>query len=305
MGFIPLVDAAPLIVAQEMGFAREEGLKPELVRAPSWSSVRDMLAFGRVDTAHMLAPVPVAMARGIGGVTPPISALMVLSVNGNVIGVSRDLAERLRGAGHDFGIADAHRAGRDLVAAGAPLRSVCRSAFSMHAELLYSWLSAPGLPVPQSFEIRTIPPPLMADAMAAGEIDAFCVSEPWGSKTVECGVGALILPGCAIWSFAQKKVLAVRTAWTAKEPELTGRLMRAVRKANRWLGDGGARMMAADMLGRPGLLDLAPDIVDRSLTGRFVVLPSGETRARYCPAPAKRSKAESPRRPPPLRKPGA
>ena len=59
-GFIPLVDAAPLIVAEEMGFAAEEGLALDLVRAPSWSSLRDMLVFGRVEAAHMLAPVPVA-----------------------------------------------------------------------------------------------------------------------------------------------------------------------------------------------------------------------------------------------------
>ena len=99
VAFIPLVDAAPLVVAQEMGFAREEGLELELVRAPSWSSVRDMLAFGRVEAAHMLSAVPVAMALGLGGVASPISALMVLSVNGTVVGVSKALAERLRAGG--------------------------------------------------------------------------------------------------------------------------------------------------------------------------------------------------------------
>ncbi len=280
VAFMPLVDAAPLIVAQERGFAREEGLALDLVRAPSWSSVRDMLAFGRVDAAHMLAPVPVAMALGIGGVASPISALMVLSVNGNVVGVSRDLAGRLKDNGHDFGFTDANDAGRALIeAANGPLRIGVPFPFSMHAELLYYWLSASGLPAPQSVEIRTIPPPLMADAMAADEIDAFCVGEPWGSKTVERGVGALILPGQAIWSFAPEKVLAVRTAWANEEPELTGRLMRAVWKANRWLGQGGRRTTAAEMLGRPEFLDLAPEIIDRALTGHLTVLPSGETRA--------------------------
>ena len=67
IGFIPLVDAAPLIVAQEMGFAAAEGIELDLKPAPSWASLRDMLAFGRVDAAHMLSPVPVASALGIGG----------------------------------------------------------------------------------------------------------------------------------------------------------------------------------------------------------------------------------------------
>ncbi len=280
IGFIPLVDAAPLIVAREMGFASEEGLHLNLLRAPSWSSLRDMLAFGRVEAAHMLSPVPVAMALGIGGVATPISALMVLSVNGNVIGVSQSLVDRLKAHGHDFGFSDARSAGQALVeAAEGPLRIGVPFPFSMHAELLFYWLSASGLPAPQNVEIRTIPPPLMSDAIAAGEIDAFCVGEPWGSKTVEQGAGGLILPGSAIWSFAPEKVLAVRSDWADSEPELTGRLMRAIWKACRWLGQGGARTTAAEMLGRPENLDLAPHILDRALTGSLVVLPSGETRA--------------------------
>ena len=67
VAYMPLVDAAPLIIAQEMGFAEAEGIALDLVAAPSWSSVRDMLAFGRVDAAHLLSPVPVAMA----GSAPP------------------------------------------------------------------------------------------------------------------------------------------------------------------------------------------------------------------------------------------
>jgi len=281
VGFIPLVDAAPLIVAQEMGFAREEGLELDLVRAPSWSSVRDMLAFGRVEAAHMLSPVPVAMALGIGGVASSISALMVLSVNGNVIGVSTELEEKLKANGHDFAFTDARATGHALVAAaGGSLRIGVPFPFSMHAELLYYWLSASGLPAPQSIEIKTVPPPLMADALKAGEIDAFCVGEPWGSKSVERNVGALILPGSAIWTFAPEKVLAVRTSWAEAESELTGRLMRAVWRANRWLGQDGTQTTTAEVLSRPEYLDLAPDIIDRSMTGHLVVLPSGETRHR-------------------------
>ena len=107
VAFVPLVDAAPLIVAEEMGFAREEGIALDLVAAPSWSSVRDMLAFGRVDAAHMLSPVPVAMAMGLGGVTTALSAVSVLSVNGNVIGVGKGLEAKLRAIGLSAGIEEA------------------------------------------------------------------------------------------------------------------------------------------------------------------------------------------------------
>lgn len=279
VAFIPLTDAAPLIAAAEMGFANEEGLSLDLVKAPSWSSLRDMLAFGRVEAAHLLAPVPVAMSLGIGGVASPISALSVMSVNGTVIGVSNDLAKKLRSYGHDFGFHNALSAGQALKnVVDAPLRIGVPFPFSMHAELLYYWLDASGLPAPQGLSIRTVPPPLMAEALSAGDIDAFCVGEPWGSKAVETGVAALLLPGRAIWSFAPEKVLAVRTPWAAEEPDLTGRLMRAVWKAGRWLAEGGEKTTAAELLSHQKYLDLAPDIIDRGLTGRFMINAKGDMR---------------------------
>ena len=278
VGFIPLVDAAPLIVASEMGFAAEEDLALDLVRAPSWSSIRDMLAFGRVEAAHMLSPVPVAMALGLGGVAAPMSALMVLSMNGNVIGVSEPLAEALRAKGHDFDFADAAKAGRGLVGLGRRLTIGVPFPFSMHAELLYVWLSASGLPAPQGVEVRTVPPPLMAEALAAGEIDAFCVGEPWGSTAVENRTGTLLLPGRAIWTAAPEKVLAVRTDWAEAEPDLTGRLMRAVWRACRWLAGAEAHTTAAEILCRSEYLDMSAEVIDRSMTGRLYISPRGESR---------------------------
>ena len=279
VGFIPLVDVAPLVVAQEMGFAAQEGLSLDLRRAPSWSSLRDMLSFGQVDAAHMLSTVPVATAMGLGGAHGPMAAASVLSVNGNVIGVSSGLAARLRDAGHDFAFNDARSAGSALIGLGDRLRIGVPFPFSMHAELLYYWLSALGLPAPQGVDIRTVPPPLMADAIEAGEIDAFCVGEPWGSQAVENGVGELLLPGSAIWSFAPEKVLAVRADWAERETALMGRLIRAVWRAGRWLGDPDSRMLAAELLSRPEYLDLPSELLDRSLTGRMVISPAGEERS--------------------------
>ena len=279
VAYMPLVDAAPLIVAQDLGFAEAEGLTLDLIAAPSWSSVRDMLAFGRVDAAHLLSPVPVAMALGLGGVATAMSAVSVLSVNGTVIGVSRTLEARLRAAGHPFDFADAAAAGAALAqVAGGSLTIGVPFPFSMHVELLHVWCAATPLAAIR-IDIRTVPPPLMAEALAAGEIDAFCVGEPWGSVSVEAGAGALLLPGKAIWAFAPEKVLAVRTEWAETEPHLLGRLMRAVWRAGRWLGQPESRTAAAELLSRRTWLDVPSEVIDRALSGHMVVSPSGGTRA--------------------------
>ena len=279
LGYIPLLDAAPLIVAQEMGFAAEQGLALNLIKAPSWSSLRDMLAFGQVDAAHMLSPVPVAGALGLAPASAGLSAVSVLSVNGNVIGVKQELAERMADAGHDFGFCDALSVGRALSeATTGPLVIGVPFPFSMHVELLLYWLA--GIPgdLASRVTIRTVPPPLIANAIAAGEIDAFCVGEPWGTIAVEKGLGSLILPGSAIWQFAPEKVLAMRTDWVEAEQSLSARLIRAVWRAGQWLGAPGSADLASEMLGRSNALDLPAELLERALTGAMVVTPGGATR---------------------------
>lgn len=277
IGFMPLVDAAPLIIARELGFAEEEGLALTLQSAPSWSTLRDRLILGQIEAAHMLSPVPVAMALGLGGLPTQLDALSVLSVNGNVIGISNALAGELADTGHTPDFLDATAAGRALASLQKPLRVGVPFPFSMHAELLHYWLAASGLNT-QSLDIRTIPPLLMADAIAAGEVDAFCVGEPWGSITVENGGGALLLPGAAIWQFAPEKVLAVRHDWANAEDDLTGRLMRAVWKAGRWLGQPDKRTTAADILGWPEYLGVSTEIIERALTGDLLINARGKSR---------------------------
>ena len=280
LGFIPLVDAAPLIVAHEMGFAAEEGLLFDLHRAPSWSALRDMLSHAHVDAAHMLAPVPVAAAMGLGGGGTALNVLSVLSVNGNVIGVSNALTEKLRDYGHDFDFKDARSAGQALIAVcQKPLRIGVPFPFSMHAELVCYWLTALGLPAPQNLDIRTVPPHLMVDAVEASEIDAFCVGEPWGSKVVASGSGTLLLPCNAIWAFAPEKVLAVRSDWIQPNLELNHRLIRAIWRARRWLAQPASTMLTAELLSRPEYLNVNAEIIECALTGQFSISEHGDQRS--------------------------
>lgn len=278
-GFIPLVDAAPLILARELGFAAEEGIDLRLHGERSWAALRDKLALGRLDVAHMLSPTPVAMSIGLGGMPMRMDALSVLSVNGDVIGVSRDLAAKMRGRGAPDSFMAAEAVGRSLIAAAPqPLRVGVPFPFSMHAELLYYWLGALGVTAPQELIVRTVPPSHMAEAMAADEIDAFCVGEPWGSIAAARGVADLILPGCAIWGFAPEKVLAARHDWIAAHRPAASAVVRAAWRAARWLESPGNRMTAAEFLSRRGYLDVPADVIERTLAGRVVVSSAGDER---------------------------
>lgn len=278
VGFLPLVDAAPLIVAAEMGFDRAEGVALDLRRATSWSGLRDMVTFGQVMAAQMLAPMPVAAALGLGGASVGLSAISVLSTNGEVIGVSAKIADRLRERSQALAFDDAAAAGAALISvAEGPLRVGVPFPFSMHAELLYYWLSSLGLPAPSGLDIRTVPPPLMAGAMASGELDAFCVGEPWGSIAVEQTAGELLLPGCAIWPGAPEKVLGVRRDLLETVPEPLAALVRAVWQAGQWLDDPGNHTVACEVLSSRAYLDVPSEIIDRSLTGHLLTSSRGSS----------------------------
>lgn len=275
VGFVPLLDMAPIAIAHELGFATSEGFRLDLKRAPSWSSLRDMLLWDQVEAAQMLAPVPIAMALGLGGAVAKLDILQNLSVNGDVIGVSSDLTDRLRQAGHDFGFHDAAEVAMCLAqVAPGPLRIGVPFPFSTHVELVRYWLRG----VPLAFELCTIPPPDMAAALAAGEVDAFCVGEPWGSVAVEQGAGSLVLPSRAIWAVAPEKVLSARHDWIEDNPVLTGRLMRAVWRAAKWLSASENRMTASEILARPEYVNASVDLLDRALRGEMVISPRGELR---------------------------
>jgi len=269
-GYVPLVDSAPLIVAQELNFAADEGLSLNLLRQPSWAALRDLLALGHLDAAHMLAPMPIAMSLGLSGPTGQVDALMVLSVNGTVIGVSNEMATAMRGRGWTGAFnTPRHTSTPLLTALDRPLRVGVPFPYSMHRLLFEYWISHAGVDSQADIRIITTPPPLMAEAVASGEIDAFCVGEPWGSVAVSNNVGELILPGAAIWSHAPEKVLAARRAWIEDNAEAVGALMRAVSRAAEWLDRPANRPLAIEILARSAHLDLPHAALDHALMGQF------------------------------------
>lgn len=278
-GYVPLLDAAPLLIAAQIGFAAEEGLKLTLHRELSWASIRDKLIWGRYQAAHMLAPVVVAQGAGLGVGDAPLDALMLLSVNGEMIGARPGIAAAMSaaagGVAPDF--LDAGAVGRAFFAAvEGQIRIGVPFPFSIHADLVRYW--ADSLGVGGRVTLATVPPPQMAAAMAAGEIDAFAVGEPWGSVSVERGVGELILPGAAIWQFAPDKVLAMPRRVVETAPDLVAPLMRAVWRAAAWVADPANASTTAEILGRPDRLDVAPEMLERALGGRLVVDGAGRER---------------------------
>jgi NitT/TauT family transport system ATP-binding protein len=285
IGFIPLADAAALIVAADRGFARDEGLDIELVREVSWSNVRDKLNIGLFDAAHLIAPVAIASSLGIGHVKVPIVAPFGLGVNGNAITVTPALHAAIAAAA-DGSILDPMVSARALkrvvevrrAKGDEPLTFGMTFPFSTHNYHIRFWMAAGGIDPDEDVRLVVLPPPYMVESLANRHVDGFCVGAPWNSVAVDLGIGVILHFVCEILSRAMEKLLAVRTRWAEENPDVLLRLVRAHRKAADFIEDEANREEVAAMLGASNRIDVAPEVIRRTLDGRMKVSPEGAVR---------------------------
>ena len=197
LGFIALTDCAPLVVAKEHGLFEAEGLDIALSREASWANIRDKVASGALDGAHMLAPIALASTLGAGASAVPMIAPISLNANGSSITLSKTLATQVRTYGGHETPAGSPRAAHALkrlidrrAAAGErPLTFAVVFPFSIHNYLLRYWLADAGIDPDRDVRLTVVPPPRMAARMLAGEVDGFCVGAPWGAVVEAAGAG--------------------------------------------------------------------------------------------------------------------
>lgn len=268
IGFIPLIDAAALIVAVDKGFTAAEGLDVTLVREVSWSNVRDKLNIGLFDAAHLLAPVAVASSLGLGHIRVPIVAPFNLGLNGNAITVSPTLHAAIMAEidGDRFDPMATALALSRVVAArrksGAePLTFGMTFPFSTHNYQLRFWMAAGGVDPDEDVRLVVLPPPYMVDSIASGQIDAFCVGAPWNSIAVDRGVGQILHFASDILVRAAEKVLAIRQGWSDRNPELVAALVRAAFRAAEFIEQPENRGEVARILARPEHVGVDAEVI--------------------------------------------
>jgi ABC-type nitrate/sulfonate/bicarbonate transport system substrate-binding protein len=285
IGFIPLVDAAALIVAVDKGFAAAEGLDVTLMREVSWSNVRDKLNIGLFDAAHLLAPVAIASSLGLGHVKVPIAAPFNLGLNGNAITVSPALHAAITGeieAGRvdpmGTALALARVVAKRRKKGMEPLTFGMTFPFSSHNYQLRLWMAAGGVDPDEDVRLVVLPPPYMVDSLANGHVDAFCVGAPWNSVAVDRGVGHILHFVSDIMERAAEKVLAVKQDWADKNPALVAALVRAAFHAAEYIEHPENHLEVAQILAQPDRIGVAPQIILRTLEGRLKISPDGTVR---------------------------
>lgn len=268
-GFIPLIDAAPVIVAHEIGFAEEAGIELVLVRESSWATIRDRIAVGHLEVAHLLAPIAIAGSLGLPPLPASVIAPLALGTGRNAITVSPALAANLARFNELNGnaalIGQALKALAEERGTSAKVTIAVVHPFSAHAYFLNYWLRGCGIRPNEDVVVEVLPPSLMVDALKSGRIDACCVGEPWNTVAQNEGVGRAVVTCDDIWSANPDKILGVRKVWAEDHPDLVQKTVRSVFQAAKWCDQSKNKDKLIDILSRPQYLNLPTDQVRQSL----------------------------------------
>lgn len=261
LGFVPLLDCAPVLVAGHLGLFARHGVAVRVSRELGWASVRDKLAYGELDAAHAPCGLPFALHFGLGVPRTPCAAPLILSRGGNAITLGRALQEA--------GVVDAATLAAHLRGQGPaePPTFGVVSNCSTHAFLLRRWLAGAGLREDRDVRVVVVPPSQMPDHLKSGHLAGFCAGEPWNSLAVRARLGAVVATSADLAAGHLEKVLAVRDSVVRqRERDVVG-LVAALLEACAWCGDPANRDALVRILAGPAALHQPAELLRAAWSG--------------------------------------
>jgi len=223
IGYLPITDATPLLVAHGLGYFAQEGIqveRPVMVR--SWNILIESFLAGKFNLTHMLFPIPIWMRfkQKI-----PVKVLAWNHTNGSAVTV-----------GGDSGIYKFSDLGGKQVAVP--------SWYSMHNLILQLGIQTQGLvPVikpqsaklaPNQVNLLILSPPDMPTALLGKRIDAFIVAEPFNALA-ELKLHARIMRFSGdLWKNHPCCVIVANQPFISQNPVMVQKALNAIVRAQSW-----------------------------------------------------------------------
>ena len=262
IGFIPLTDCASVVMASVLGIDKKYGVTIIPTKEASWAGVRDKLVNGELDFAHVLYGLVYGVHLGVSGPKKDMAVLMNLNHNGQAITLSKKLADK--GAVNGAGLAK-------LMASEKREYTFAQTfPTGTHAMWLYYWLAAHGIDPMKDAKVITVPPPQMVANMRVGNMDGFCVGEPWNQRAIMDGIGVTASTTQAIWQDHPEKVLGTTAEFAQKYPNTARAVTAAILEASRWIDEGLAnKNKMAETIAGKAYVNTSVDAINQRILGRY------------------------------------
>ncbi|MCX7626839.1 MAG: ABC transporter substrate-binding protein [Methylophilaceae bacterium] len=261
IGFIPLTDCAPVVVAAEMGFDKKYGIKITPSKEASWAAIRDKTVNGELDAAHVLYGLVYGVQMGIGGQQKDMAVLMTLNNNGQGI----TLANQLK----DKGVKDGATLKRLLDNENRDYTFAQTFPTGTHAMWLYYWLATYGINPMRDIKTIVVPPPQMVANMRIGNMDGYCVGEPWNARAIYDKVGYTVATSQEIWTDHPEKVLGTTADFVAKHPNTARAMIMAILEACRHIDATANRAAVAKLISGKAYVNAPEEVIEGRFLGHY------------------------------------
>jgi nitrate/nitrite transport system substrate-binding protein len=262
IGFIPLTDCASVVMAAVNEFDKKYGVKIVPTKEASWASVRDKLVNGDIDFAHVLYGLIYGVQLGIGGPKKDMAMLMTLNHNGQAVTLSKKLSDK--------GAVDGPSLAKLMQTDKREYVGAQTFPTGTHAMWLYYWLGAHGINPLRDMKVITVPPPQMVANMRVGNMDMYCVGEPWNHRAIADGIGVTGITTQDIWKDHPEKVLGTTADFVKQNPNTCRAVTTAVLEAGRWIDAGlQNKNKMADVISQQAYVNTSRDVIVDRILGRY------------------------------------
>ena len=271
LGYVPLIDCAPIIIARERKLFEKYDLLVETSQQPGWATIREKLVHAELDAAQCLGPLALAIHHGVGTIPKEMVVPLVMSANGNGLTLSNNIPrETFAKSGGLLDYLDQHHS-KDK-----PLTLASVHPCSSHHALLLLWLKQNKIANHPSVNIISLPPETMIRSLAHGHIDGFCVGEPWNSVAIGKGLGWCVSNSVELSNGHPEKVLATTQAFARSRPSELQSLTLALLEACRFCQDPKNHPEIISHLAKEPGMNTIVESLDYSLSGRLPSSTHGE-----------------------------
>ncbi len=273
LGYIPIVEAAPLIIAKEKGFFAKYGMTDvDLAKQASWGSMRDNTeigsAGGGVDGGQYQMPMPHLITEGLitkGNQKIPMYNLLQLITQGNGIAI----ANKHKGKGLGAKLDQSKGLFNQLKSANTPFTAAQTFPAVNQDFWIRYWLAASGINPDTDIKLLTVPAAQTVANMKTGTMDAFSTGDPWPYRIVKDQIGFLAVLTAEMWKNHPEEYLAMRGDWVDKNPKATKALLKGVMEAQQWLDNFDNRKEAAEILAERNYFNLPSEVLLDPFMGKY------------------------------------
>ncbi|MFA6121077.1 MAG: CmpA/NrtA family ABC transporter substrate-binding protein [Sideroxydans sp.] len=261
VGFIPLTDCASVVMASVMKFDEKYGIKINLSKEASWAAVRDKMVNGELHAAHVLYGLVYGVQLGIGGQQKDMSVLMTLNNNGQAITLSNQLKEKGATTGETL---------KKLIDTDKREYTFAQTfPTGTHAMWLNYWLASHGINPLSDVKIITVPPPQMVANMRVGNMDGYCVGEPWNNRAIADKIGFTAMTTQDIWKDHPEKVLGCTAEFSQKYPNTARALIMAILEASKYIDVMANRRKVSEIIADKSYVNCPVDVIDQRMEGKY------------------------------------